>query len=85
MEVSEIVLIILGIQVSNFFMFLFGLLLTNTRKINLNPMEVYKENKKKKENSKDEELRALQIKETLSNLDKYDGTPNGKNKITKYL
>ena len=85
MKVSEIVLIILGIQVSNFFMFLFGLLLTNTRRIKLNPVEAYKENKKRKEHSKDEELRALQIKETLSNLDKYDGTPNGQNEITKYL
>ena len=32
MKVSEIVLIILGIQVSNFFMFLFGLLLTKIKK-----------------------------------------------------
>lgn len=85
MEVSEIVLIILGIQVSNFFMFLFGLLLANTTKINVNPIEAYKKNKKKKEKSKDEELKTLQVKETLSNLDKYDGTPNGQNEITKYL
>ena len=48
MKVSEIVLIILGIQVSNFFMFLFGLLLTNTRRIKLNPVEAYKKNKKRK-------------------------------------
>lgn len=85
MKVSEIVLIILGIQVSNFFMFLFGLLLTNTRRIKLNPVEVYKENKKRKEHSKDEELRTLQAKESFSNLDRYDGTSNGQKKITKYL
>ena len=85
MKVSEIVLIILGIQVSNFFMFLFGLLLTNTRRIKLNPVEAYKEKKKRKEHSKDEELRTLQAKESFSNLDRYDGTANGQKKITKYL
>ena len=85
MKVSEIVLIILGIQVSNFFMFLFGLLLTNTRRIKLNSVEAYKENKKRKEHSKDEELRTLQAKESFSNLDRYDGTSNGQKKITKYL
>ena len=85
MKVSEIVLIILGIQVSNFFMFLFGLLLTNTRRIKLNPVETYKEKKKRKEHSKDEELRTLQAKESFSNLDRYDGTSNGQKKITKYL
>ena len=85
MKVSEIVLIILGIQVSNFFMFLFGLLLTNTRRIKLNPVEPYKENKKRKEHSKDEQLRTLQAKESFSNLDRYDGTSNGQKRITKYL
>lgn len=85
MNVIEIVLIILGIQVSNFFMLLFGAFIVSKNKININPVKAYKEHKRDEKNQEKEKLKALQLQETLSNIDNYDGTGRGQKEITRYL
>ena len=85
MDLTEIFLIILGIQVSNIFMLLCYSILVNKKIKTINPIKAYQEHKKEEEKSKEQELRELQIMESLENIDKYDGTGIGQKDITSSL
>lgn len=85
MNLTEIFLIILGIQVSNIFMLLCYSILGNKKIKTINPVKAYQEHKKEEEKAKEQELKELQILQSLENIDKYDGTGIGQRDITTSL
>lgn len=50
-------------------------------KMNLNPIEAYKEHKEIKEQNKTNDLKQRQLATMLDNINNYDGTPRGQKKI----
>lgn len=84
MDLIEIFLIIISIQVSNIFMLLFFYSINN-KKITINPVKAYQEHKKEEEQSKEQELKDLQLMQSLENIDNYNGTPIGQKNITRSL
>lgn len=61
--------------------FLVGVLSSLGRKINLNPIEKYKEHKEIKEQIRINDLEQRQIATMIENIDNYDGTPTGQKDI----
>ena len=53
----------------------------NNRRINLNPVETYKEHKKQKKQKAAYDLGQRQLATMLRNIEKYDGTPIGQEDI----
>ena len=60
--------------------FLVGAGRGNTR-VNLNPIEAYKEHKEQKEQSKAYDLKKRQFATMMENVENYDGTPLGQKDI----
>ena len=60
--------------------FLVGAGKGNTR-VNLNPIEAYKEHKEQKEQSKAYDLKQRQFATMMENVENYDGTPLGQKDI----
>lgn len=60
--------------------FLVGAGRGNTR-VNLNPIEAYKEHKEQKEQSKAYDLKQRQFATMMENVENYDGTPLGQKDI----
>ena len=84
MNLVEIFLIIIGIQVSNIFVFLCLSGLKSKPKT-MNPIKAYQEHKKEEEQSKEQELKDLQLIQSLENIDNYNGTPIGQKNIPRSL
>lgn len=62
--------------------FLVGVLTAQEKnKINLNPIEVYKEHKEEKKQKDEYDLKQRQIATMMENIEKYDGTPIGQKDI----
>ena len=53
----------------------------NNTKVNLNPIEAYKEHKEMKEQEKAYDLKQRQLETELRNIDRYDGTSIGQEDI----
>ena len=56
---------------------------SNNNKVKLNPIEAYKENKEKKEQIKENDLKQKQLSVMLDNINNYDGTPRGQKAIPR--
>ena len=52
-------------------------------KINLNPIEAYKERKEQKVQKEEYDLEQRQIATMMRNIDRYDGTPRGQEDVPK--
>ena len=52
-------------------------------KVNLNPVEAYKEHKEKKEQEKTYDLKQRQLSTMLDNINNYNGTPLGQKEIPR--
>ena len=52
-------------------------------KVNLNPVEAYKEHKEKKEQEKTYDLKQRQLATMLDNINNYNGTPIGQKEIPR--
>ena len=52
-------------------------------KVNLNPVEAYKEHKEKKEQEKTYDLKQRQLATMLDNINNYNGTPLGQKEIPR--
>ena len=63
--------------------FLIGAGRGNTR-INLNPIEAYKEHKEQKEQKEAYDLEQRQLATMLRNIERYDGTSRGQEDIPNY-
>lgn len=50
-------------------------------RVNLNPIEAYKEHKELKEQTKANDLKQRQLTVMLENINNYDGTPRGQKPI----
>lgn len=62
--------------------FLVGVLSTQTKnKINLNPVEAYKEHKEIKKQKEEYDLEHRQLEVMMENIENYDGTPTGQRDI----
>ena len=61
--------------------FLVGVLSSLGRKINLNPIENYKEHKEIKEQIRINDLEQRQVATMMENIDNYDGTSTGQKDI----
>lgn len=61
--------------------FLVGVLSSLGRKINLNPIENYKEQKEIKEQIRINDLEQRQVATMIENIDNYDGTSTGQKDI----
>ena len=61
--------------------FLVGVLSSLGRKINLNPIENYKEQKEMKEQIRINDLEQRQVATMMENIDNYDGTSTGQKDI----
>ncbi len=61
--------------------FLVGVLSSLGRKINLNPIENYKEQKEIKEQIRINDLEQRQVATMMENIDNYDGTSTGQKDI----
>jgi len=85
MSLTEFFLIILCIQISNIFMFVFFMFVINGRKVRINPIQLYREHKEIEEESEKEKLKEKQILESIENIDNYNGTEFGQKEITRYL
>lgn len=53
----------------------------NNAKVNLNPIEAYKEHKEQKEQSKEYDLKQRQYATMMENVENYDGTSRGQKDI----
>lgn len=63
--------------------FLIGAGRNNTR-INLNPIEAYKEHKEQKEQKEAYDLEQRQLAAMIRNIDRYDGSSRGQEDIPNY-
>lgn len=83
MDIINVLMLVFMTGIFCVLSFVVGVLsvLGRTSRVNLNPIEAYKEHKEKNEQKKTNDLKQRRLATMLENINKYDGTSRGQKDI----